>query len=259
MYELAVPGGMAVYISPEPDTARHAPMSRSKLRFTLLACVLACHFAAIWILSAPLEHSDSTIKPGVIQVSWIAAPVSAAPPTAPSPQAVAQTATAPRQPLKQLARPQPAPSTPHHATPAPAPAHAQTSATTNPPASADTATSNPVAAAAAALPIPAPAPPAAPVADPVPPSWHADYLANPAPEYPPMSRQLGEEGTVRLRVHVAADGSPMETRLAASSGHPQLDQAALEAVNGWRFVPARLGDKPVAGWVIVPISFTLRR
>jgi periplasmic protein TonB len=253
MYELAIPGGMTVYLSPEPEAIRPAPRSRRRLHFTLLVCVLACHLAAIWILITPYRHSDNTIKPRVIQASWIAAPVSAAPQAAPHPQPVVQPATAHHQPSRPVAKPQPAPSMPHHATTPSAPTPAV--ATPIPLASAAPAT-NDVAAAAAIAPAPAPA---APVADPVPPSWHADYLANPAPEYPPMSRQLGEEGTVRLRVHVAADGIPTEIHLAASSGHPRLDQAALEAINGWRFVPARLGDKPVSGWVIVPISFTLRK
>ena len=37
----------------------------------------------------------------------------------------------------------------------------------------------------------------------------------------------------------------------------RLDQAALDAVRQWRFVPARQGEQAVAAWVLVPIQFAL--
>ena len=42
-----------------------------------------------------------------------------------------------------------------------------------------------------------------------------------------------------------------------SSGSAHLDAAALEAVRGWRFVPARLGADAIEAWVLVPIVFRL--
>jgi len=36
-----------------------------------------------------------------------------------------------------------------------------------------------------------------------------------------------------------------------------LDNAALEGVREWKFVPARKGAEPVEGWVRVPIVFRL--
>ena len=36
-----------------------------------------------------------------------------------------------------------------------------------------------------------------------------------------------------------------------------LDDAALQTVRRWRFVPARRGDTPVESWVDVPIIFRL--
>ena len=101
----------------------------------------------------------------------------------------------------------------------------------------------------------APAPPAPPRV--VPPSFDAAYLKNPAPAYPLASKRRGEQGRVVLRVHVLADGSADQVQLRTSSGHERLDQAALEAVRQWRFVPARQGDQPVAAWVLVPIAFSL--
>lgn len=87
----------------------------------------------------------------------------------------------------------------------------------------------------------------------------ADYLNNPKPPYPALSKRLGEEGTVRLNILVNPDGSVARLEVATSSGYPRLDQSAMNTVqSSWKFEPARQGGKPVAAWVIVPIQFTLR-
>jgi protein TonB len=91
-----------------------------------------------------------------------------------------------------------------------------------------------------------------------PPRFNADYLNNPAPAYPPMSRRIGEQGKVVLRVHVNERGLPDDVQVNASSGSPRLDTTALETVRQWKFVPARRGDTPIDAWVLVPISFSLR-
>lgn len=90
------------------------------------------------------------------------------------------------------------------------------------------------------------------------PRFNADYLNNPAPGYPPASRRMREEGTVVLRVRVDAEGHAAEVTLRDSSGHPRLDERALDTVKRWKFVPARQGGQPVEAWVIVPIQFSLK-
>ena len=90
------------------------------------------------------------------------------------------------------------------------------------------------------------------------PRFDADYLHNPRPVYPPMSRRMGEEGKVFLRVRVEADGRPSQVEIKTSSGSPRLDQAAEDAVRRWRFIPAKRGGEAVSAWVIVPISFNLK-
>lgn len=90
-----------------------------------------------------------------------------------------------------------------------------------------------------------------------PPDFRADYLNNPQPAYPILSRKQREAGEVRLRVRVSAEGSAEQVLLHASSGHPRLDAAALAAVRAWRFTPAHRDGVAVAGWVEVPIQFTL--
>lgn len=102
------------------------------------------------------------------------------------------------------------------------------------------------------------APVVAPMAAPTQPRFDADYLDNPKPAYPAISRRLGEQGRVTLRVHVAADGSTSEVQLHTSSGSSRLDQSALDTVRRWKFVPAKRGPDPVAAWVLVPIAFTLK-
>lgn len=87
----------------------------------------------------------------------------------------------------------------------------------------------------------------------------ADYLNNPKPPYPALSRRLGEEGVVRLNILVNPDGSVARLELSKSSGYPRLDQSAMDTVqSSWKFEPARQDGSPVAAWVIVPIQFTVR-
>ncbi|MEO8627589.1 MAG: energy transducer TonB [Betaproteobacteria bacterium] len=113
----------------------------------------------------------------------------------------------------------------------------------------------PPASVAVAPPPPPPLPP--PVADSAP-LFNADYLRNPSPAYPALSRRLGEEGLVLLRVNVTPRGEAKEVDLKAGCGHPRLDRAAQEAVKQWKFVPAKRGDQPVEAWVVVPIRFSLK-
>jgi protein TonB len=91
----------------------------------------------------------------------------------------------------------------------------------------------------------------------VPPSFDADYLHNPTPRYPPAAARLRESGRVLLSVAVSAAGMPERVEVATTSGSPRLDQAAIETVKRWRFVPARQGDKPIAASVTVPLVFRL--
>lgn len=114
-----------------------------------------------------------------------------------------------------------------------------------------------------APPEPAPVFAARPQAAPAPavtitaPVFNADYLENPAPAYPAISRRIGEQGRVVLRVLVSTAGSTQEVQVRTSSGHARLDEAARETVRRWTFVPAKRGEQPVAAWVLIPISFSL--
>lgn len=121
----------------------------------------------------------------------------------------------------------------------------------------------PAPAAIQAPPPPPPAPPEpiaakAPPATVIPPQFNADYLNNPKPAYPAPSIRLREEGTVMMRVLVDEQGLPARVELRSSSGFERLDKVALETVRRWKFVPARSGSQAVSGWVLIPLSFSLR-
>lgn len=115
----------------------------------------------------------------------------------------------------------------------------------------------------------APQPPAPPVAAPVMastaaptaavqlPSSDAEYLQNPKPEYPRLSRKLGEQGKVVVRVLIAVDGTAQQVELKQSSGFDRLDTAAMDVVRKWRYVPGKRGGVPEAMWFNVPITFAL--
>lgn len=160
-----------------------------------------------------------------------------------------------RPPEPPAAKPEPPRPLPQVARPVvkrePAPPPAMTAAPEAPaPAAAFTVPPQPPAPAAEAPPAPAALTAA---------RFDADYLHNPKPAYPVMSRRLGEQGRVVLNVRVLADGTPEKVEVKAGSGYPRLDQAALEAVARWRFVPAKRGDLPVEAWVLVPLNFSLDR
>ena len=208
-------------------------------RWAGLGVVLALHAA---VIAALLQHQpvrDALASAAPIMVSLIAPPkVTVAPPPTPpidppkpKPHPVRKSPDPP--PL--LAAPVNAPSP--IVAPAPPP---------EPPKEAESPPPPPAA-------IVAPEPP--PI---TPPSYTAAYLDNPAPAYPAVSRRMREQGKVVLRVLVSAEGLPEKVELKSSSGSARLDASALDAVQRWKFVPARQGDRPVAAWVLVPISFTLQ-
>jgi TonB family protein len=99
--------------------------------------------------------------------------------------------------------------------------------------------------------------PAAPPPPPPPPPLEAEVLLLPAPEYPPRSRRLGEEGTVLLEIEVLPDGAIGQVRVVEAPAYPRLVSAAIEAVRQARFRPASRNGVPVSSSVEVPIRFRL--
>jgi len=79
-----------------------------------------------------------------------------------------------------------------------------------------------------------------------------------AREYPPLLREAGVGGTVRVYFFIDADGIVQDFRIDESSGHPAIDDAALEVADVFRFSPAMNRDERVPVWVSFPITFQTR-
>ena len=77
-----------------------------------------------------------------------------------------------------------------------------------------------------------------------------------APLYPAEAKRDGVQGKVVLRVVINAEGIPENIRVATSVD-PRLDQAAMEAVEQWRYEPAMKDGKAVAVETSIDVNFTL--
>lgn len=79
-----------------------------------------------------------------------------------------------------------------------------------------------------------------------------------APTYPRLSRRLGEEGTVVLRVELDESGRVASAQVQTASAFVRLDDAALSAVRTWRCTPATSRGKPVRAVALQPFRFVLQ-
>lgn len=222
----------------------------------LFASVIALHVLALWALQNGLLQRVIDEASEVLVMAQVLAPA----PQAPAPRAPEQPAVKPAAPSKPLASPLPpanlARVEPKQASPEP---------TANTPlAPVPTGTNNanvaPPQSAGLASPVATPAqvaqaaPPAAKVELP---SSDAQYLQNPKPAYPALSRRMNEHGKVVIRVLIGVEGQAQKAEIFQSSGFDRLDQAALKTVLGWRYVPGKRAGIPEAMWFNVPINFVL--
>lgn len=209
-------------------------------RLLIASCVILLHVAVLWALQAGLmRHAVEIIVPGEILSEFISPPA----PPAPQPQAPAP------QPVKQEVKPAVKP-TPTPPLPAPTPEPAPVVAPAAPAPAQPAIEASTVAATAAAPQAPAPARIELPSSD-------AAYLNNPKPAYPALSRRLGEQGKVVVRVLIGVDGTAQQAEIRTSSGYDRLDQAALATVRSWRYVPGKRNGTAEAMWFNVPINFVL--
>lgn len=84
-----------------------------------------------------------------------------------------------------------------------------------------------------------------------------EYIQAPQPVYPPMSKRMGEQGKVILRVLVSETGKPGEVQVQTSSGSARLDEAGRQAAMRAVFKPHLEDGRAVAVYVIVPLNFQL--
>ena len=79
-----------------------------------------------------------------------------------------------------------------------------------------------------------------------------------APEYPEQAEDMGQTGTTLLQFLIGANGSGEQARIATSSVHDQLDQAALQALSACKFKPAlNANGQPQEAWTSIPYVWTL--
>ena len=71
-----------------------------------------------------------------------------------------------------------------------------------------------------------------------------ELLSGNAPQFPPEMLFSGIEGQATVVFVIGADGRPTDFEVDAAS-EPQFGQAAIEALQTWRFRPATLRDAPV--------------
>ncbi|SCY69341.1 outer membrane transport energization protein TonB [Nitrosospira sp. Nl5] len=79
-----------------------------------------------------------------------------------------------------------------------------------------------------------------------------------APAYPALSRRLGEEGKLVLRVELDESGRVKVAQVVDSSGFKRLDEAAMVAVKTWRCNPPQRNGQPVRAIALQPFNFVLQ-
>ena len=83
-------------------------------------------------------------------------------------------------------------------------------------------------------------------------------LGYPPPEYPREARHKGWEGVVEALATVDAAGQLLDLRVSHSSGHPELDAAALTALRGARYKPGSVDGAPATATLTVTVRFRLQ-
>ena len=77
------------------------------------------------------------------------------------------------------------------------------------------------------------------------------------PNYPPASRRMGEQGSVKLRLELDETGHITSAKVIESSGHTRLDNAGLATVKNWRCQAATRDGQPVRAIALQTFDFIL--
>jgi protein TonB len=77
------------------------------------------------------------------------------------------------------------------------------------------------------------------------------------PDYPVTAARNGDTGTVTLALLVGPDGRVQDARVQKTSGHRELDRAALNALSLCQFKPAMNNGVAQAGWGQIAYVWTL--
>lgn len=94
------------------------------------------------------------------------------------------------------------------------------------------------------------------VADVTPPQMNsAEFQSNLV--YPKEAKENSLQGSVTIKVLVAADGSVIETQ-QEGEGHPLLAKAAMDAIRKTSFTPGVEEGEPKQMWTVIPVDFYLK-
>ena len=77
------------------------------------------------------------------------------------------------------------------------------------------------------------------------------------PDYPSAARKANVEGVTIVRVTIGVNGTAVNAEVASSSGNSSLDEAAVNCVYNWGFVPAKQNGVPIEVAANVSVTFKL--
>ena len=77
------------------------------------------------------------------------------------------------------------------------------------------------------------------------------------PVYPPLAKQARIQGVVILEAVIDKAGNVAEIKVI--SGHPLLQQAAIDAVSQWKYKPTLLNGEPVEVVTTVTVNFAFQQ
>ena len=84
------------------------------------------------------------------------------------------------------------------------------------------------------------------------------FADNQAPDYPQAAINAGEQGVVRFRLALGADGRVRNFQLTQSSGYTDLDANVRAAAMGWRYQPAMRNGVAVPSTIAFFVKFSPR-
>ncbi|SHH56018.1 energy transducer TonB [Massilia sp. CF038] len=225
---------MTFSTSPDLGDAR-ASLGKLRTKFAPLATVLLAHIVVVYLISSGLfTRMVDVALPKAVTVQFVELPHEKIPPAAPKviPLVQLQPPALPQVPVPVVqVAPQPDSITVEQAAaPAPKPA------------------APPVVVAAA---------PAAPVSgEPKTVTSGIEYIRAPQLAYPAMSRRMGEQGRVILRVLVNEKGQPVDVKVQTSSGFARLDEASRQAGLRAQFKPFIEDGRAISAYVLLPFSYS---
>ena len=234
-----------------------SPLTPNLRTSVIVVTVLLLHVGGLWALQSGLLRRivADLVVPAEVLIDMSPADAEPAPPK-PQP-AVTPPTPAPRTPAPQPAPTQTAPAAPTPLAVPATPTEPDTSALSPAPVAAAANAANATGTSSAT-----PPPGTAVAASRAPalelPSSDAQYLNNPTPAYPAMSKRLGEQGKVVIRTFIGVDGTAQQAQIKTPSGYDRLDQAALATALKWRYVPGKRAGVAEAMWFDVPFTWVLR-